>query len=44
MLNYSKILNVMRTVPIQSLADMKELAGINGATIQKQLNQLIQNK
>ena len=42
--NYTKILNAMRTQPTLTLADMKELAGISIAAIQKLLDQLIQKK
>ena len=43
-LNYTKILNAMRTEPTLTLADMKELTGISIAAIQKLLDQLIQKK
>ena len=42
--NYTKILNAMRTYPILTLTDMKEIAGISIAAIQKLLDQLIQKK
>lgn len=42
--NYSKILNAMRTHPILTLADMREVTGISITAIQKLLAQLIQKK
>ena len=43
-LNYTKILNAMRTEPTLTLSDMKEITGISIAAIQKLLDQLIQKK
>ena len=42
--NYTKILNAMRTEPTLTLADMREITGISIAAIQKLLDQLIQKK
>ena len=39
--NYSKILDAMRTQPVLTLADMKEVTGLSIAAVQKLLNQLI---
>ena len=42
--NYTKLLNAMRTQPILTLADMKEVTGISTTAIQKLLDQLISKK
>ena len=43
-LNYTKILNAMRTQPTLTLSDMKEETGISIAAIQMLIDQLLRKK
>lgn len=43
-LNYSKILNAMRSQPTLTFADMKEITGVSITSVQKLVSQLIDRK
>ena len=42
--NYTKILNAMRTLPVLTLSDMKDITGISVTSVQKLLYHLISRK
>ena len=42
--NYTKILNAMRTLPVLTLSDMKDITGISVTSVQKLLDHLISRK